>query len=125
MISFFSAPKTSFQKDFAEKDGIILLEVYIPPHMPYLDLKKALGVEYQSMEELEILLPPFVSITIQEETLQHIEKRRILGIKKNRNGCHKLYESEKMESRFLIALFVEREITDLFKTSFGHADTIC
>jgi len=82
-ISFFSASKTSFQKDFAEKDGIILLEVYIPPHVPYLDFEKSLGVEYQSMEEREILLPPFVSITIQEETLQHIEKRRILDIKKN------------------------------------------
>ena len=82
-ISFFSASKTGYQNDFAEKDGIILLEVYIPPHVPYLDFEKALGTEYQSMEEREILLPPFVSISIEEETLQHIEKRRIRDIKKN------------------------------------------
>lgn len=81
-ISFFSASRAGYQEDFAKKDGIILLEVHIPPTIPYLDFEKVLGVEYQSIEEREILLPPFVSIVIQEEALLPAEQRRIRDMKK-------------------------------------------
>jgi len=81
-VSFLSASKAGYQEDFAEKDGIILLEVHIPPEVPYLDFEKVLGLEYQSIEEREILLPPFVSVSIQEETLQPAEQRRLRDIRK-------------------------------------------
>ncbi len=81
-VSFFSASKAGYQEDFAEKDGIILLEVHIPPEVPYLDFEKVLGSEYQSIEEREILLPPFVSVAVREEALQPAEQRRIRDIRK-------------------------------------------
>lgn len=81
-VSFFSASNAGYQEDFAEKDGIILLEVHIPPEVPYLDFEKVLGSEYQSIEEREILLPPFVSVAVREEALQPAEQRRIRDIRK-------------------------------------------
>lgn len=81
-VSFFSASKAGYQKEFANKDGIILLEVCIMPDVPYLDFEKVLGVEYQRIEEREILLPPFVSITVQEEKFQSAEQRKIKDIRK-------------------------------------------
>ena len=74
-ISFFSASKAGYQKEFAQKDGIILLEVHIIPDVPYLDLEKVLGKEYLAIDEREILLPPFVSITVQEGKLQQADRK--------------------------------------------------
>lgn len=74
-ISFFSASKAGYQKEFAKKDGIILLEIHVPPDVPYLDLENVLGKEYLAAEEREILLPPFVSITVREEKLLAPERK--------------------------------------------------
>lgn len=81
-VSFFSASKRGYQQEFAKKDGIVLLEVHIMPNVPYIDFEKVLGVEYQSIEEQEILLPPFVSVIVQEKTLLPVEQRKIQDIKK-------------------------------------------
>ena len=81
-VSFFSASKRGYQQEFAKKDGIVLLEVHIMPNVPYIDFEKVLGVEYQSIEEQEILLSPFVSVIVQEKTLLPVKQRKIQDIKK-------------------------------------------
>ncbi len=73
--SFFSASMAGFQEEFAQKDGIILLEVHIPPDVPYLDFEKVLGKEYQAIDEREVLLPPFAAITVWEEKLLSAERK--------------------------------------------------
>lgn len=82
-LSFISASKASYDKEFAKKDGVILIEIHISPDVPYLDFEKALGMEYKNIGEREVLLAPFVDIEINEMELTLKEKRTIRDINGN------------------------------------------
>lgn len=75
--SFISASKKQYDKEFADKDGIILLEIHLGQDVPYLDLETVLGLEYKYVEEKEILLSPFVDVSVCEIKLTSAEKRII------------------------------------------------
>lgn len=82
-LSFISASKAGYDKEFAKKDGVILIEIHISPDVPYLDFEKALGMEYKNIGEREVLLAPFVDIEINEMELTLKEKRTIRDINGN------------------------------------------
>lgn len=91
-LSFLSASKSEFNKEFAKKDGVILLEIYVSSDVPYLDFKKALGIEYKNIGEQEVLLAPFVDIAIKETDLTSLEKRTIKDLHgKPPKGKYKIY----------------------------------
>nr|WP_308742919.1 ADP-ribosyltransferase [uncultured Anaerocolumna sp.] len=73
-VSFTSTSKSSYDGDFANKNGIVLLEFHIPDKFPYIDLEKILKKEYKYKSEKEILLPPFTVISIDEGILLNSEK---------------------------------------------------
>lgn len=73
-MSFTSTSRHSFDSAFAKKNGIILLEFCIPMNVPYVDFNKILGKEYKFNDELEILLPPFIPISIVEGKLSFRDK---------------------------------------------------
>ncbi len=68
-VSFFSGSKAGYSQSFAEKDGIVLLEIHVSPQVPYVDFEEALGEEYKRIEEREVLLPPFVNISMEEAAM--------------------------------------------------------
>lgn len=82
-LSFESASKGAYDKEFAKKDGIILIEMYISLNVPYLDFERVLGTEYKNIEEREVLLAPFVDIEIKEINLTPIEQRTIRDLHGN------------------------------------------
>lgn len=76
--SFVSASKKEFDSTFADKHGIILLELQVENNVPYIDFEHVLsGEEYLHAEEKEVLLPPFLEITMNKMELTMIEKRRL------------------------------------------------
>ncbi|HIS60641.1 MAG TPA: hypothetical protein IAC14_00075 [Candidatus Scybalomonas excrementigallinarum] len=75
MCSFVSTSKKSYDTEFAEKDGIVLLEIQLNNHIPYLDLEKVLGDEYKNYWEREVLLSPFLSIDIEKIELEYEERK--------------------------------------------------
>ena len=86
-VSFFSTSRAGYSQSFAEKEGVILLEIHVTSDVPYVDFQEALGEEYKRMEEREVLLPPFVDFSIQEtamdrasgKSVRDLDGRRPLG----------------------------------------------
>lgn len=74
-VSFTSTSKGIYDSQFADKNGIALLEFRIPKNFPYVDLGKVLEDEYEHKGEKEVLLPPFTTISIKEGILLYSEKR--------------------------------------------------
>lgn len=65
--SFFSTSKKGYDKEFSDKNGIILLEVKIGKGIPCIDFEKVLDrAQYKNIDEREILLPPFTRIKTEK-----------------------------------------------------------
>lgn len=90
--SFFSCSKREFDSEFAGKDGIVLIEVELTPDIPFIDYEKILASNvYSHWDELEILLPPFLNIKLEDVPLTAAETRRIKDKnKKPPLGKHRL-----------------------------------
>lgn len=81
--SFFSCSKCDYDTIFAQKNGIVLLEIELAPNVPFLDYEKILKrAECKYWEEREMLLPPFLSIEIKEMPLTISETRRVKDLNK-------------------------------------------
>ena len=76
-VSFFSASKAGYSQAFAEKDGVVLLEIHVAPHVPCVDFEEALGEEYKRREEREVLLPPFVEFSIEEAAMDGASRKSV------------------------------------------------
>lgn len=85
-ISFFSTSKAEYSQSFAEKDGIVLLEIHVTSHVPYVDFEEALGEEYKRREEREVLLPPFVNFSIQKAVMDKASRKAV----RDQEGRHPL-----------------------------------
>lgn len=83
-ISFVSASKAPYSSSFSQKDGVALMEIHIKPDMPYVDFQKALGEEYARRDEKEVLLPPFVEISMEKVEMNKAEKKAVRDLKGSR-----------------------------------------
>lgn len=74
-LSFTSTSKESRPEQFfCHKRGLTLLEILLPPCIPCLDFEKVLGESYYYANQREILLPPFLKISLCEGKLTEEEK---------------------------------------------------
>ena len=71
-LSFTSTSTAGFLDAYRDRIGIALLEIIIPAGIPALDFAEALPY-YAKAEEREILLPPYMSLTYQDEPLTEQE----------------------------------------------------
>ena len=66
-ISFISTSKeNAFNEYFCKKRGLSLLEIVVSPNIPYLDFEQILGTDYYYANQREVLLPPFLNISLHE-----------------------------------------------------------
>lgn len=76
--SFFSASKRGYDSEFSQKNGIVLIETEIVPNTPFIDYEKILTwKQYKNLEELELLLPPFLNIEMKEVPLTVADTERV------------------------------------------------
>ena len=81
--SFFSCSKSGFDRTFAQKSDIVLIEMELVRNVPFIDYEKILSRrEYKHWDEREILLPPFLNIEIIEIPLTVSETRRVKDLNK-------------------------------------------
>ena len=81
--SFVSASKAGYSETFSlSKDEVMLLEIQVPANVPYLELEVVLGEDYKYRDEKEVLLPPFVEVSLQEQKLEQEDRRGI----RDKNG---------------------------------------
>lgn len=74
-VSFTSTSKENKPEDFLKKkSGLVLMNIVIPPDIPYLDFEQILGDEYQYRQQKEVLLPPYLKIELEEMELSEEEK---------------------------------------------------
>lgn len=74
--SFFSSSKCDYDSMFAQKNGIVLLEIELAENVPFIDYEKILAKEeYIHWDEREILLPPFLTIEMEAKTVATLETR--------------------------------------------------
>ncbi len=71
-IAFTSTSTGSFLSQYGDKQGIVLLEFVIPSHIPCIDFASVLP-HYAKTEEAEVLLPPFLSLQMEEVPLSQEE----------------------------------------------------
>ena len=64
-MSFTSTSKKGFLKEYSDKDGLVLLELQIPPNTPRADIAKLIPRFYKR-EEAEVLLPPWLPVSFCE-----------------------------------------------------------
>ncbi len=76
-ISFVSASKAGYSREFADKDGVVLLEIHAKPDVPYVDFEKVLGREYGRAEEREVLFPPFADFEMEEASMSSGERKSV------------------------------------------------
>ena len=79
-IAFTSTSKNGFLNAYGDKEGIVLMRFHIPAGLPCLDMWTFLPV-YAKKDESEILLPPFLRVSIKECELS--EQNKMI---KDRNG---------------------------------------
>ena len=72
-ISFTSTSTAGFLSAYQDKKGLALMEFRIPAGVPRLNLAKALP-EYKKADEAEILLPPWLGLTFEEQPLNRKEE---------------------------------------------------
>lgn len=69
-ISFISTSKENeLNEYFCKKKGLSLLEIVVSPEVPYLDFEQILGTDYHYADQREVLLPPFLNISLHEGKL--------------------------------------------------------
>lgn len=75
-ISFTSTSKINKPEDhFKEKSELTLLELVVPDEIPQLDYERILGKDNLYPEQREILLPPFLKISLVEAELTEEERK--------------------------------------------------
>ena len=72
-ISFTSTSRKDFLKEYQNKDRIVLLYFDIPAGTPCIDTLAALGSDCLNPAEEEVLLPPFLSLSISDHHLTEQE----------------------------------------------------
>ena len=76
-ISFVSASKAGYGREFADKDGVVLLEIHAKPDVPYVDFEEVLGKEYGRAGEREVLFPPFTDFEMEEVSMSSGERKSV------------------------------------------------
>lgn len=76
-VSFVSASRGGYDQEFADKDGVVLLEIHAKSHVPHLDFEKTLGKEYGCAGEREVLFPPFMDLEMEEVSMSSGEKKSV------------------------------------------------
>ena len=90
--SFISASRKAYENEFADKNDIILLEIHLNDKVPFLELESVLGEEYRYSEEKEILLPPFVNVSVSKIGLSNDEIVHIRDMYNNPpSGKYQIY----------------------------------
>ncbi len=74
-VSFTSTSTGGFLHSYGDRIGIALIEVEIPAGMPCFPFAEMLQEEYKKTEEQEILLPPGLTLDIQEIELDEEDKQ--------------------------------------------------
>ncbi len=67
-IAFTSTSLSPFLKEYGDKKGIVLLDFEIPEAIPCINFANALP-HYEKTQEAEVLLPPFITLQIEEVPL--------------------------------------------------------
>lgn len=73
-VAFTSTSSSGFLSSYGDKLGIVLLEFHLDETVPALDLADFLSY-YAKKDESEILLPPFLGITVKKTELSSDEKK--------------------------------------------------
>lgn len=71
-LTFTSASKNQYLNTYADKDGLVLLEIFIPDNTPRADFEFLIP-NYARLEEAEVLLPPWLLTTFEECELSEEE----------------------------------------------------
>lgn len=72
-IAFTSTSKNGFLDAYGDKEGIVLMRFHIPAGLPCLDMGMFLP-SYAKADEAEILLPPFLQLSLAECEMSEKEK---------------------------------------------------
>lgn len=60
---------------FRRKDGLLILQFQVPSDMPYIDMNEVLGDKNTFFEQHEVLLPPFVKMSMRPRKLTPEEEK--------------------------------------------------
>lgn len=71
-VSFTSTSKSGFLKEYTDKAHLILLQIHIAPHAPRADMAELLE-DYAKPDEQEVLLPPWLPVTLESAELSTSE----------------------------------------------------
>ena len=72
--SFVSCSKKEYEKEFAKKNKVILLEIEASEDSPYVDFQQIVTKEeYSHYDEQEVLFPPFLPLSIEKMSLTEQE----------------------------------------------------